>query len=310
MSSSIMPTLERLQQGPLSLQTRALGAYLGLAVGDALGATVEFLTRSEIRATYGVHREIRGGGWLALPAGAVTDDTEMSLALGAAIIREGRFELSTIAEAFVAWLRTNPPDCGNTCRRGIQRYLQDGSFAGPMREDDGGNGAVMRNLPVVLCSLGDDTLFTERTLAQCHFTHHHPLSDAAALCLGRMTSALIQGESFETAMEFAAQLVAAQPLFGFHGYHGPATAYVVDTVCTVLRHVSEAESFEDAVVNTVNCGDDADTTGALTGMLAGARYGVQGIPRRWLAALMPDVRGQVALQARKLVALSPAGCSE
>ena len=68
------------------LYDRALGAYLGLAVGDALGATVEFMLPREIRYQYGVHRDIIGGGWLKLKAGRVTDDTEMSLALGRALM--------------------------------------------------------------------------------------------------------------------------------------------------------------------------------------------------------------------------------
>lgn len=65
---------------------RAVAAYLGLAIGDALGATVEFMTPAEIRHQYGTHREMRGGGWLRLKPGQVTDDTTMSLALGRAIL--------------------------------------------------------------------------------------------------------------------------------------------------------------------------------------------------------------------------------
>ena len=83
---------------------RALGAYLGLAVGDALGATVEFLMPREIQAQYGVHLEIVGGGWLRLKPGAVTDDTEMSLALGRALLASGGWNLKAVADEFAAWL--------------------------------------------------------------------------------------------------------------------------------------------------------------------------------------------------------------
>jgi ADP-ribosyl-[dinitrogen reductase] hydrolase len=90
-----------------ALLDRACGAYLGLAIGDALGATVEFMTAREIAHRHGVHREITGGGWLKLPPGQVTDDTTMSLALGEALrrgAREGRpFDTALIADAFVAW---------------------------------------------------------------------------------------------------------------------------------------------------------------------------------------------------------------
>lgn len=286
---------------------RALGAYLGLAVGDALGATVEFMDPKQIQKLYGVHREIVGGGWLGLPAGAVTDDTEMALAMGDAIVQTGGFELRAVADAFGRWLRGGPRDCGMTCARGIERYLTSGQLSGPPSARDGGNGAVMRNLPVVLCSLHDPPALRERTLAQCHITHHHPQSDAAALCLADITRAHVLGASLTEVMAYAEQLVVEHPPFAFRQYTGRATAYVVDTVCTVLRAFTEAADFESAVVQAVNRGDDADTTGALTGMLAGARFGASAIPSRWLQALDPKVVEHVTLQTQQLVTLAGSG---
>ena len=99
------------------LHDRALGAYLGLAAGDALGATVEFMLPREIRHQYGVHKDIVGGGWLKLKPGRVTDDTEMSLALGSALIASGGWNANAVADAFVTWLQSKPVDIGNTCRR-------------------------------------------------------------------------------------------------------------------------------------------------------------------------------------------------
>lgn len=183
------------------LHDKALGAYLGLALGDALGATVEFMTPREIALRFaahgGVHREIIGGGWLKLQAGQVTDDTTMSLALGEALLqsqRQGRlFDSPLMAEAFVAWWRGKPVDCGNACRRGIQRYLRDGSLAGPQQDSDGGNGALMRNLPVALATLGDDALFDRVSLSQAHITHHNPNPTprcwASAACCARWRAA-------------------------------------------------------------------------------------------------------------------------
>src|SRR3990167_1138827 len=104
---------------------RALGAYLGFAMGDALGATVEFMRPREIAAQYGVHRDIIGGGWLKLSSGQVTDDTTMSLSLGSALLQGGRGELDRLAvgddalvrrigDAYVRWFKGKPVDCGNT----------------------------------------------------------------------------------------------------------------------------------------------------------------------------------------------------
>ena len=147
-----------------SLLDRALGAYLGLAIGDALGATVEFMTPREIAVRHGVHREMVGGGWLKLARGQVTDDTTMCLALGDALLQGGLPELHAflqgdtalpqrIGHAYVRWWRGKPVDCGNTCRRGIMRFMHDGSLQGPPNEGDAGNGALMRNLPAVLATL-------------------------------------------------------------------------------------------------------------------------------------------------------------
>src|SRR5512137_903734 len=89
---------------------RALGAYLGFACGDAFGATVEFMTPKQIRKRYGVHKDMIGGGWLALEAGQVTDDTQMALALGQAIIDHQGWNLQAVADNFVAWMESGPPD--------------------------------------------------------------------------------------------------------------------------------------------------------------------------------------------------------
>src|SRR3989339_694177 len=186
------------------LHDRALGAYLGFAIGDALGATVEFMRPREIAARYGVHRDIIGGGWLKLARGQVTDDTTMSLALGEALLTGGTDVLARhaqgdatlvrlIGDAYVRWFRRKPVDCGNTCRRGIMRYMHEGSLEGAYNPGDGGNGALMRNLPAVLATLGDDAAFERLSIAQSHLTHHHPLSDAATLGLGRLLTLLLGG---------------------------------------------------------------------------------------------------------------------
>lgn len=297
---------------PGSLGDRALGAYLGLAMGDALGATVEFMTPREIAARFaaqgGVHRDIIGGGWLKLQAGQVTDDTTMCLALGDALLRgeqTGRpFDTNLIADAFVAWWRGKPVDCGNTCRRGIQRYLRDGSLAGPLQDSDGGNGALMRNLPAVLATLGDDALFERVSLAQAHITHHHAESDAAVLGIGRLLRAQLAGTS--ALADLADAWVTAFPVFRFKPYPRRASGYVVDTVQTVLHCITLHDDFEAAVLAAVNLGDDADTTGALVGMLAGARCGAQALPQRWMKRLLPDVRKAVTTQTQALVAMSVA----
>lgn len=294
------------------LLDRSLGAYLGLAIGDALGATVEFLTPREIAHRFaaqgGVHRHIIGGGWLRLPPGQVTDDTTMSLALGDALLRGERlgrpFDTQLVAEAYLAWWRGKPVDCGHTCRRGIQRYLRDGSLSGPPNEGDAGNGALMRNLPAVLATLGDEAAFERASLAQAHVTHHHPLSDAAVLGIGGLLRELLSGADAHALACHVAAFVDAHPAFRFQPYPGRASGYVVDTVQTVLHCISTHPDFEAAVTTVVNFGEDADTTGALVGMLAGARCGAHALPRRWLGRLNREVVQHITDQASALVAMS------
>ncbi len=294
---------------------KALGAYLGLAIGDALGATVEFMRPREIQAQYGTHREMVGGGWLKLARGQVTDDTTMSLALGEALTQGGAAELRAflqgdeamvrrIGQSYVGWWRGKPVDCGNTCRRGILRFMHEGTLAGAQNDGDAGNGAVMRNLPAVLATLGDDVAFERLSLAQARLTHHNPLSDAATLGLGQMTRLLLRGASMFEVQGWAETWVQQNPVFRYTPYKGRATAYVVDTVQTVLHGLFTQPDAEAAIVAVVNQGDDADTTGALVGMLAGAYCGARALPRQWLDKLQPATVRAITEQTGALLALA------
>lgn len=284
---------------------RARAAYLGLAIGDALGATTEFMTPGEIKATYKVHKKIIGGGWLYLKAGQVTDDTEMSLALGRAILASQEWTLQGIAENFLAWMRNKPVDIGATCRRGIRDYMLKGQLEVPYNEWDAGNGAAMRMAPVALFTLGDDTLLRQYSVEQAHLTHNHALSDAACVAIGTMVQEAIFGVDRFRLHEITRALVSAHGCFRFNNYRGHASAYVVDTLQTVFHHLFSTADFEECLIGVVNQGGDADTTGAIAGMIAGAFYGLESIPVRWLKKLNKEVRIEVEDQAVKLVALSP-----
>jgi ADP-ribosyl-[dinitrogen reductase] hydrolase len=287
-----------------AIRRRALGAYLGFAIGDALGATVEFMTPREIGALYGLHRDIVGGGWLKLKAGQVTDDTQMALALGQSLLARGGFDARTAAESYAAWLKSKPVDVGATCRRGIRRFIMDGSLESPPNEGDAGNGACMRNLPVALATLGDEKTFASWTVAQCHLTHNHPFSDAASLTLGRMVQRLLLGEGIKACREEANLLIARHPPFRFEPYPRCASAYIVDTVQTVLYYFFRSDGFESCLTQVVNRGEDADTTGALVGMLSGAAYGVDNIPHYWLKKLDKNVVSQITAQTEALLQLA------
>lgn len=282
----------------------ALAAYLGFACGDALGATVEFMSPKRIQKHYGVHKEIIGGGWLGLEAGQVTDDTQMSLALGQALIEHQGWNITAVADNFVAWLDSDPPDIGATCQRGILRYRDQGEIFGSIRADDAGNGACMRNLPITLATLNSPDYFSNWSLQQNHITHNNPLSDAATLSLGHMVQHLIKGGNLSDCQQEAAKLIWQYPEFDYTPYPGKASAYIVHTLQTVLHYFFTTDNFEDCLIATVNQGGDADTTGALVGMLAGARYGLSAIPQRWLERLDQNVSEQIQEQSKQLLQLS------
>ncbi|MBK1703409.1 ADP-ribosyl-[dinitrogen reductase] hydrolase [Halochromatium glycolicum] len=289
------------------IKRRAIGAYLGLAVGDALGATVEFMTPREIRTHYREHRDIKGGGWLKLRKGRVTDDTEMALALGRSILSAGGLDAQSAAEAFSAWMRSKPIDIGNTVRRGISHYRRTGEAESEESAFDAGNGACMRCLPVALATLGaDHDLVDEANQRQAHVTHNNPTSDAGTLCVIRMVQAALLGGTRTDLKLLAEALVAEEPVFAYDRKRSEnPSGFIADTLRTVFQSLFATDNLETALIDVVNRGGDADTTGAILGMIAGALYGPSAFPSRWVRTLDPEVRQQCLVQAQELLKLAP-----
>jgi ADP-ribosyl-[dinitrogen reductase] hydrolase len=289
------------------IKRRAIGAYLGLAVGDALGATVEFLTPNEIRAAYREHRDMTGGGWLKLRRGQITDDTGMALALGQSIIATGRVDAAAAAQSFSDWMRKKPVDIGNTVRRGIASFRRNGVPEMAPNEYDAGNGACMRCLPVALATLGASIAdVNAANQAQAHVTHNNSISDAGTLAVLRMVQTGLLGGDRAALAAIAAELVAQEPTYDYTRRRSEnPSAFIVDTLRTVFQSLFATDSFEAALIDCVNRGGDADTTGAITGMIAGALYGPTEIPSRWVKHLERDVRIACIEQAQALVRLAP-----
>ncbi|MDP1524579.1 MAG: ADP-ribosyl-[dinitrogen reductase] hydrolase [Rhodocyclaceae bacterium] len=293
------------------LIARAEASYLGLAIGDALGATVEFMMPREIRAAFmpkrGVHRELIGGGWLRLKPGQVTDDTTMALALGAAILADaGEVKPLSCAQAFDGWMRSKPVDIGNTVRRNLITFRNTGDPCAPRSEHDAGNGAAMRVLPVALATLGrEESVVRAAIHAQAHVTHHNPASDAVCELLVFMVQDALRGASLRELYRGRIQpFVSAHPEFSFRPKRREnPSGWVVETLQAVLQALLDTGSFEDCLIDVVNRGGDADTTGAIAGMVAGALYGYESLPLRWLRALDAQTAKRVSHQAQALVVL-------
>ena len=286
---------------------KAVAAYCGLAVGDALGATVEFMLPSEIVHEYGVHKKIIGGGWLKLRPGQVTDDTTMALALGEAILNKQRFDITDMAMAFDKWLKSKPVDVGNTVRRGIVNFRNTKKPISPQSEHDAGNGACMRVLPVALATYGtEDELIKRVSRMQSHITHNNEYSDAAVDCVVQMVHMAFDGQDKKQMEDGPVQnLLQAFPKYRYDKkhQHNPS-AYIVDTMRVVFQSFFNTQTFEDCMIEVVNRGGDADTTGAIAGMIAGAYYGLDSIPVRWLKAVDRDVIARCRYQAEHLIEFS------
>lgn len=286
------------------LRQRAVAAYLGLAIGDALGATTEFMTPREISQQYKLHRHLVGGGWLHLKPGSVTDDTEMSLALGEAILANaGVVDSVVVAESFSEWMRAKPVDIGHTVRRGISRYRATGIAEVAEDPHTAGNGACMRCLPIALLNWNSPVsklLADSRT--QAHVTHHCETADAGTEAVLLMLVEALRGGSLPTLRTIADQLVDRFPQFAFDEKKVLApSGWIVETLRAVFQALFAHEDLETVLVDVVNRGGDADTTGAIAGMLAGALYGRDAIPVGWIEALDARVRGHCERQALALV---------
>lgn len=282
----------------------AIAAYLGLAIGDALGSTVEFMMPREIKAQYGLHDKLVGGGWLHLKPGQVTDDTTMSLALGEAILARGDVDALAAARAFDAWMRAKPVDIGNTVRRNLLQFRKTGHPEAAYSDHDAGNGAAMRVLPVALATFGQaEAEVRAACRAQAHVTHHCALSDAACECLVFMVQDALRGADKNYLLHnHAHPLAARHPEFRFRAVKQQSNpgGYVADTLQAVFQSFFDTDDFRDCLVDVVNRGGDADTTGAIAGMLAGALYGMREIPAEWLKDLDAQTRDQCEAQARSL----------
>ncbi|MDR3413804.1 MAG: ADP-ribosyl-[dinitrogen reductase] hydrolase [Formivibrio sp.] len=284
---------------------RANAAMLGVALGDALGATLEFMTPSEIRHQFGLHHEIIGGGWLHLKPGQITDDTGMMLALSDAILQNnGQVIPLACAKAFDGWMRNRPVDIGNTVRRGIVHFRLSGQTAVQPSVEAAGNGALMRCLPVILATFGaDETETMAAWQAQAHVTHNNALSDLSGALFMQLIHAALAGASKRQLLnEVAHPFAKAHPEFTFRPKRRDyPSGYVIDTVQAVLQAFFDTDSFDECLVEVVNRGGDSDTTGAIAGMLAGAHYGLGAIPARWLKQLDPHIRERCTSEGEKLL---------
>lgn len=303
---------------------RIRGGIYGLAVGDALGATVEFMDKKEIQACYGVLRDIVGGGWLNLRPGEWTDDTEMTLAVAEGIIKDPEEPVRHIGEAFLRWRATNPPDIGSTVRAVFHPYdrVKDWHRAAEQihvyRGKTAGNGALMRTLPLAFAYQDAVDLYI-RCMEVARMTHWDPEAGLTCYLYCLTTQSCLKGlefiEAYNNALAMLQKVVPpgeigetakrlADRLAKVTSWPEQAlrpTGYTVDTLACALWCAANSQSFEQAVVKAVNLGGDADTVGAVTGGLAGIMYGYGAIPVRWITKFSNSQRERLEVAVVSLI---------
>ena len=244
------------------------GAIYGFAIGDAMGATTEFMEKEQIQRVYGKVTNIIGGGWLNLKAGEVTDDTQMTMCVMDALIkypyRFGKFE-KACADNFIEWMKSGPKDIGGQCSKGIYALVLGKRIA--VDNQALGNGSLMRAMP---CALLNNIVFNE---CQGKLTHNNE----ECTRIIKMYSRLIQN-------------------YLDSNYIGIRTNYLLEPTGYIRNtfnnsvYWSQKDSFKEAIIGAVNDGCDADTIAAITGSIAGAKFGYDAIPKKWIKQLNPDVK--------------------
>ncbi len=299
------------------MSDRYVGVLLGLACGDALGGPLEFRTRDEIAAEFpdGV-REFIGGGWLHLEPGEVTDDTQQTLILADALTETG-LDLDRLATGLIAWYQSNPKDIGDTTRIALHALatgipaLEAGDIALKERGERhaASNGAVMRCAPVALRFRREPERLVRASMESARITHAEERASWAAVVVNQAIVHLLEGGAIGDAPDAAvaglendevrAAILAAG---GRARTVVRARGFVLETIGASFWSLARGMDARDAIELAVAFGDDADSTGAVTGALAGAAYGMSALPDTWRNTV--QFRERLEAEAARLLSLS------
>ena len=230
-----------------------------------------------------------GGGVLRTAPGQITDDGELTLASLHALTGQQTFLSDRVACAYVAWAQSNPFDIGNTTSSALRRYEKTGNpIAGSTNPSDAGNGSLMRLSPVAVRFWHDREALRDAAARQSCTTHASPACVEACTLYADMIADAIEGKGLDQILARKAETygsligpIAEGSWRGRHRSTIEASGYVVHALEASIWCVARSHDFESAVLMAANLGQDADTTAAITGQLAGAFYGASAIPAHW-----------------------------
>jgi len=274
---------------------RAKGAFLGLAVGDAVGTTLEFRARDSEYV-----EDMVGGGPFKLKPGEWTDDTSMALCLAEACIESGRVDVNLFRDKMVDWYKNGINsvngycfDIGNATRYALEQYVEKGAgWFGNTAKNTAGNAGLIRQAPAIILKWRSLQDIYFATKAQSMATHGAAESLSACNFHGYLLHMLINGYNKESVFSpHLMPLVSRVLIINAGEYKNKkreqirSSGYVIDTLEAAMWSVWNTNNFRDAILLAANLADDADSVAATTGQIAGALYGYSGIPENWLIKL-------------------------
>ncbi|MDX5629087.1 MULTISPECIES: ADP-ribosylarginine hydrolase Tri1 [unclassified Brenneria] len=279
---------------------KAKGALVGLAIGDAVGTTLEFSSRDHVYIN-----DMVGGGPFQLKAGEWTDDTSMALCLAETYLDAGWLDLDLFRKKLVRWYHygenSSNGRCfgiGNTTRYALDAYLKNGSqWFGNTGGETAGGAAIIRHAPVAIFRRKSFLRIWTESKSQSIATHGSAESINSCQFLGLILHFLLNGHSKEVTFSphvFSSTLRVLLINAGEYKEKNRdqirSSGYVIDTLEAAMWSVWNTDNFRDAILLAANLGDDADSVAATTGQIAGALYGYSGIPSEWLAKLVQQER--------------------
>jgi ADP-ribosyl-[dinitrogen reductase] hydrolase len=290
---------------------RFLGCLLGLAVGDALGTTLEFARRG----TFEPIADMVGGGPFGLSPGQWTDDTSMALCLASSLAENHKFDPGDQMDRYCRWWKEGYMSCTGACFdigvttvQALRQYQNTKDpYCGSSDARSAGNGSLMRLAPIPMWYFPDALLASRYAVDSSRTTHGAQESlDACSLFSQLLVYALSGCLKDELLFERGAAFKGAESIcaIGRGEYRNKheagifASGYVVHTLEAALWSFNNTDSFEAAVLKAVNLGGDADTTGAVCGQVAGAFYGKSQIPEKWLGKL--SMKEEIEALARRM----------
>ena len=279
------------------------GCLVGLAIGDALGARLEFLSRQQVRDEFpqGLRDMTASRLWRK---GEYTDDTQMALLIAESLLEKKGFVATDIARRFQHWTKT-AKDVGvqTVAVVNMTGYTDDpercsSRYHAANPNSSAGNGALMRCAPIALFYLNSLEHTVEFSRVGARLTHCDPRAQSSCVILNSWIRAAIlngvrDGRPGALAMLKPNELDSWKRLATIETYeeHDIASSgYTVHTLEAAAWSFLTTESYEQAIVRAANLGDDADTVAAVCGALAGAYYGYSAIPRRWKDDLQNETR--------------------